>query len=965
MIYCFDDYELDADKLELRRSAKPVKADAAVLKLLAALVRDAGQLVTKAELIERVWEGRAVSENVISVAMARLRKVLRDDGVERETIANLHGRGYRFVRPVTLLDRPLAPLLAELPSRRRAPPFVGRDASLRPLREALDAARAGRGSVCLLTGEAGIGKSRVAEQIASEAAALGLSIAWGYCHEAGDTPPLWPWAELVRGLLESAPQDAEAHAAARAPELALLLPGRDASVPRAAERPAAKHAVFDAILSVVRAAARSAPCLLVLEDLHRADAATLELLRYWVDPVVHQRALLLGTARRAESRQLASSGDLSYVLGHRNCTRIALERLGPDDVATYVAALVDDRDGRLARAVFDKSEGNPFFMAELGRQLAASAQPDAASLTVPEAALELVRPRVLALDVACRGVLSAAAVIGRSFSLKLLAAVVELELPTLMAILDSAVAREVISIAPDARTTFAFSHDLLRAVLYDELPAGERRRLHLRVAEALEARSEAGEANIPALRAYHLHAALPDGALSATVAACAQAAEKAGDVFAYTDGVRYLRHALEALALLDAPSPVLRMALLLRQAIYARIAGLPEFEALTRGLAQLAREQRDGAMLAHAGRLLDLHPGLPALAQAEETLRDALALLADDEHEARATVLARLATCAPLAFDGEAARAQVERALDHGRRAGSVLALSAARGAELYLFGGPGQPAREADVIRAIEQAHHAEPARLSVQPVLLDIHRAIRALQEGELMAMQRAFASASALCDKLGSRELRWHVERFHAISALQADDGDLTREALRALHRRARDEGIVATELLCVHDELVVLGDRSESLAGSAALTACAADPPNVWSIKVRALAAAGGACETRARSLLRSVPSERLRSLPVDRDHLGTLGALARAALLLDEPSYAHALYDALLPFPDHFAAQVTFYCEGATAALLGDLARALKQRDAARAHYLHAIARSERAGFTWAASQARAALSSLD
>src|ERR1700712_5259537 len=101
MIFRFDDYELAADSMELSQAGKPVKADHMVLRLLSVLVQNAGQLVTKAELFQRVWDDRAVSENVITVAMVRLRRLLADSAGERTFIVNVHGRGYRFVRPVS------------------------------------------------------------------------------------------------------------------------------------------------------------------------------------------------------------------------------------------------------------------------------------------------------------------------------------------------------------------------------------------------------------------------------------------------------------------------------------------------------------------------------------------------------------------------------------------------------------------------------------------------------------------------------------------------------------------------------------------------------------------------------------------------------------------------------------------------------------------------------------------------
>ena len=208
MIFSFDDFELDADRLELRRDGIPVKADPLVLRLLAVLVRQAGQLVSKQTLLQRVWDGRVVADNVITVSMVRLRRTLGHRRSEREFVNNVHGRGYRFVVPVTTRSGELAPLLSAPLPRPGSASFVGRERVVERLRGALRETRAGRGRACVLIGEPGIGKTRAVEILADEAAAAGVLVAWGYCREAGDTPPLWPMVQLVRSVVARIPNDA-------------------------------------------------------------------------------------------------------------------------------------------------------------------------------------------------------------------------------------------------------------------------------------------------------------------------------------------------------------------------------------------------------------------------------------------------------------------------------------------------------------------------------------------------------------------------------------------------------------------------------------------------------------------------------------------------------------------------------------------------------------------------------------
>ncbi|MET0342725.1 MAG: AAA family ATPase, partial [Polyangiales bacterium] len=280
MLFCFDDFALDPERLELRRAGVPVRIDALVVRLLSALVRDAGQLVTKNELIARVWDGRAVSDNVITVAMVRLRKTLGHKAGEREYVVNLHGRGYRFVRPVATREES-GPSELVVATTRLGGPFVGREDLLETLRGALLAARAGSGGAVLLVGEAGLGKTRAAEILAAEASAAACTVAWGHCQEAGDTPPLWPIAQIVRELAPGIdPKQADA--------VRRLLPD-PARAADALERTVPKHRLTEAVISLLTEAARARPVVLVLDDLHRADAASLELLGALLDRLARLR----------------------------------------------------------------------------------------------------------------------------------------------------------------------------------------------------------------------------------------------------------------------------------------------------------------------------------------------------------------------------------------------------------------------------------------------------------------------------------------------------------------------------------------------------------------------------------------------------------------------------------------------------------------------------------------------------
>jgi eukaryotic-like serine/threonine-protein kinase len=962
VIFQFDDFELNSERLELHQAGSLVDADALVIRLLARLVRTAGQLVTKEELVNDVWEGRAIADNAITVSVARLRKTL-GGGRDQSKVATVYGRGYRFVGKVTALSahvtRPAVPALSSPAARL----FVGRERVLSSLQQALADAQDGRGRACLLIGEPGIGKTSSVELFERTTASKAAHVVWGYCREGGDSPPLWPWLRVLRELIGSCPvAELEQMLGPAASELFSLCseprasrPGTPATSLPLDMRPARDRS-YDSALRTLAFAAKRVPRVIVLDDLHCADSASLELLCQLLAEIGRTRILVIATLRNVPGIP-GSEALLRQVMGHRNCERLLLDRLPEDQVASYVRASLDDADGRLGKAVFAKSEGNPFFMVELCRQLRQAKQPDPERLTVDDPALELVRQRVARLDRDARGVLSAAAVIGRNFELRLLRDVTDRDAAALMSGLDDALAAEVVVSVEDSVTGFAFTHELLRAVLYDALPPAERRRWHIRIAQALEARTEQGGAVPPSELAYHYYAALPESDARKTVHYCCEAAGAASE-YGNPDVVRYLRRALEALALVENPSVRLRMRLLFISSAYARGRAHGEYEQLLRELLTLAQDCSDAPMLVRAALMANPHPGFKPLSSPHNALTNALRVLKNDEPGSRAMALAALACAAPECFSESRSSALLDEAVPLARNSGSRLALYGTLMRKLYAIGGPTHRDAAAELAQELEELGQAHPRRLPMLPINLAMHRAIVALQQGDAPAMASALARAEGQSRKLCHVELIWYVDRLRAVSSINMGDRDEGMAALLRVHREAERRAISAGDPFCAFDRAVIFGEftQLEPLAYDES------DPPSVWALKLRALATAG--LIEDAWSALRTLEVAELALLPCDRDYLGTLGHIARAAVLLGATDYAKVVYNLLARFPDAYAAHVSFFCEGSVQQLLGMLAQTLGRRQEARMHLEAGIQMNERAGLVLRTAEARTQLAEL-
>ena len=371
---------------------------------------------------------------------------------------------------------------------------------------------------------------------------------------------------------------------------------------------------------------------------------------------------------------------------------------------------------------------------------------------------------------------------------------------------------------------------------------------------------------------------------------------------------------------------------MLRQAMYMRVASSAEFMPLIHEVMDVARKLQLGAPLALAALLSDVHTGFPPLRGARAALEDALRLLPEDDLT-RSAVLARLATSAPLAYDAEQSTERVAQALSIAQRADFLLGEYTARSAQLYLLGGPAHEAQAPHMLRELEDLCERHAATLSIAPLLLDVHRAIRAAQHGDHAAVSAALDRCELRGRRVGGTELLWHVERFRILARLGAGDPDpdvgaaQLLDALRALHERAKHERLAGTEELCAYDQSVVLRVALTDAARTA-LAFDAGDPPNVWSIKLRALAAAG--LYDDARRGLYAIGPERLAQLPCDRDYLGTLGALARVALALNAREYIEPLRVLLAPYSDRVAINVAFVSEGTVAEVIAALGPAAKR-----------------------------------
>ncbi|MDH2412700.1 BTAD domain-containing putative transcriptional regulator [Nocardioides sp. CER19] len=488
-------------------------------------------------LRERLWAMRAVAlfrsgrQAEALDAIATLRRLL-DEELGLEPSRDVRDLQTALLRQDdSLLWKPPAPGRVEVgPARSEPVPpadaptsaasgfsapwrIVGRDGELETLTAALTAATGGVPSFAVLTGDAGIGKTRLAGELVERARALGARVLTGRGSQVDGAPPLWPWTTVLEGLGEPLPE--------------IDVRDDDGSQFRAWEQ----------IARCVRRAATARPTVLWLDDLHWADSSSLRVLRLLVETAEAERLLLLATWRPQPEASPALA-DLAEALARRHATRLELAGLGAEDSAEVFAEVGGGVPSPAqAEAIRARTSGNPFFLVEYARLAGARGDIDRLlEESPPTAVQEVIARRMARLPAATLAALRTAAVIGQAFDTPTLAQATGVDEDDLLDALDPAQAAGLVTEEGVGRC--AFEHALVRDVLYTGLPASRRAREHARIAAAMEqARDRETE------RAMHWLAAGPAYATKARHA-CLDAAQVAHRLQAREDRAVLLESAI-------------------------------------------------------------------------------------------------------------------------------------------------------------------------------------------------------------------------------------------------------------------------------------------------------------------------------------------------------------------------------------------------------------------------------------
>jgi len=505
-------------------------------------------------------------------------------------------------------------------------PFSGRMDQLEILTTAWKETAEGARRAVLVSGEPGIGKTRLVTEAVRAAHDRGSIVLWGRCDEDLGAP-YGPFAEALRHyVLVTPPDQVRAEVGALGGELVRIVPDIATRVPGLADPMVAdaeteRFRLFDAVADLLSEISAAAPVVLVLDDLHWADKPSLVLLRHLLRSPTPMRVLFLGTYRDTD---LDRSHPLSDVLGELRrqpgVDRLDLQGLDEDEISGFMANVAGHElteGGRdLALALHTETEGNPFFVGEVLRHLAESGaivQDDdgrwttsgaVADFGIPEGVREVVGRRLSRLSDGVNRALAIAAVIGPTFDLATIEGAGGPAGDELFDALDEATQFGLIREAPGAPGRYAFAHALVRASLYEELTTNRRVRMHWRIGEVIEARYATKlDEHLDEL-AFHYG----EGALAGDAAKAAAFARRAGERaiadLAFESAASHFERALGSLELVDDAPPADRCDLLLAWADALVLSGDERKRAAVFDAAAIARSIGDAPRLARAALLL-------------------------------------------------------------------------------------------------------------------------------------------------------------------------------------------------------------------------------------------------------------------------------------------------------------------------------------------------------------------------
>jgi DNA-binding CsgD family transcriptional regulator len=832
--------------------------------------------------------------------------------------------------------------------------IVGRARELEIFRAAFDRMLAGRRQLVLISGEPGIGKTRCAEALADMAEDQGALVLWGRCHDEGGAPPYWPWVQILRAYIDASSLDevrlnmgaAAKDIAALVPELGDVTHHSQHALSATADSSPARFRTFDAIRQFFHQAAQQVPITLVLDNLHWADAPSLSLLEFLSQETLRNRLLIVGTYRdAAASSKTPLMSTLGALRRDSDVERVHLARLPQIAIGEIAERLCDVSLSQAAiKMIHQQTDGNPLFAIELIKVLvdeSAGGEIVGMPARIPAGVHETIGRRLIRLSDRCNELLSVAAVHGRQFMAREVAAAMDEEVQCVLRDLQPAVQAGIVQSNVDGSGSYQFTHGLIRDTIYEDLPTVDRLRLHSRAADALVAIHAAHLEPALTRIAYHYHEAAALGNTDKAVVFALRAAESAVRMFAYEDALLHYDHAIEALeecGLIHDER--------LARAFILKGSALKHLGQIQRSIEVLLEAVNRTRVLGSAELLVDVLMLLAMSSRHVEQqhfvplLERSLALLPEVDSVPRAKALATLAFAQRTLPDKSRIPLLVDEALAMASRICDATARCACFQLTLMALRGNPESLQRRLLLgeEYIVVARSTGTADLVAEAYHWQALNYFESGQLDELEALLEYYDSLSAA--RFGLHQYQSGAHRV-TLALLRGDwtNLDARIEALLEIGTKTRREdadGVYGAQMFALNRDrghLYALAPQIKEIAASAT--------KRMWEPGLMLICAEIGLLD-EARSIFDRLVARGCHAINRDDMYMTVMVFCAETCCVLADAAGAEALYQRLLPYTRQTANHPTAVCFGATELYLAMLAATANWPDRAREHFDQAL-----------------------
>jgi tetratricopeptide (TPR) repeat protein len=850
-------------------------------------------------------------------------------------------------------------------------PFVGREAEMAELLTGLTDATGGRGRLFLIRGEPGIGKSRLADEFGKSAAAGGARVLWGRCWEAGGAPAYWPWIHALRAYIRELPAESlHLQAEGVYPDIGRLLPELQehlsGEIDASSDPDAARFRLLESVTAFLWNAAQRQPLVLILEDLHAADAPSLLLLRFLASELAGSRLLILATYRDVAPVPHHRLSETEAELGREQASsEIHLQGLAEPDVSRLIELTTGQvPSARVVTTVHRETDGNPLFLSEMIRLLSTEGRLEdiEAELgwrrTVPDRIRDVIDRRLRHLSSACHRLIATASVIGREFSVDILTLASGTDTAQALGDLEEALAGRVIARLPGSAGVFRFSHVLVRDTLYDDLPLPRRLELHARIGEIIDDLyvSDAGP-HLAEVAAHFVEAAPLVGPRRAL-----EYVRRAGDWalqnLAYEEAARLYRVGLQLLEG-KAPSEEKDRCELLLTLGEARLragdtkgAKHAYWDAALLARRQGFAKEMARAALGYGGRFVWTRAGRDR--RVVPLLQEALGALGEHDGVLRSRLLARLAGALRDRAD-RGPRADLSlQALEMARRIGDPSTTAFALVSRYTSNWGPENAEEQLAIAEElVELADSIGDRDREVEGHLLRVKTLICL---GRMSEAVSAMDLSARLAEELRQPSQQWHAAVDRATLALFEGRFEVAETLIPEVFRLGKRAVAMDAEVTHRLQTFALSRERGRLREIEETIRRSVEDYP--WYPMFRCVLAglyAEIGKKKEAEVVFHDLAEGSFAALPRDNEWLFGMSFLPEVAATLEDAERAATMYDLLFPYAQLNAYSPPELCTGPVSRYLGILAATTSRWTEAARHFEDALVQCIRMGARpWAA-----------